>query len=157
MASWSANSGVGTTLGRAVENCRRDLIIPRSSAAEHVHFFMLGGGPKSGRIEVLAMVAGLLAVMTVLIIGFSEGGVGFFRSSTEIERSYGLVALLFSLWGGRPIFGLRFLHAGFAISAPVPMRELMSGPSHRFLARGSAKPRFASDIARANTLLPSAK
>lgn len=68
-------------------------------------------GSRARLVEVFGLVAGLLALMTVLLIGF--GPVAWvFSKSTNLVAVMGGLHLGF--WLISTIFGLRFLHAGFS-------------------------------------------
>jgi hypothetical protein len=61
-------------------------------------------------VEVLGLVAGLLALMAVLLVGFGPVAWVFSQST----RSIGVMgALHLGFWLVSAVFGLRFLHAGF--------------------------------------------
>lgn len=61
--------------------------------------------------EVFGLVAGLLALMTILLIGFAPVA-WVFSQSTQSTTIMG--ALHFAFWAVAAIFGLRFLSAGFS-------------------------------------------
>ncbi|MBL6766353.1 MAG: hypothetical protein ISQ14_15475 [Verrucomicrobiae bacterium] len=72
-------------------------------------FTCLAGGRASFR-QVLGLVAGLIAIMTLLLIGFAPVA-WVFSQSTESVATMGVLHLLF--WGVAMVFAVRFFRSGF--------------------------------------------
>ena len=70
-------------------------------------------GSQARLAEIIGLVFGSLLLMTLLLIGFAPIA-WLFSQSTNSENWMGTLHLIF--WGIATIFGLRFLHAGFAHS-----------------------------------------
>ena len=69
------------------------------------------GGAQARLVEITGLVAGLVAMMSVLLVGFAPVA-WVFSQSTESLPAMGALHLVFGLVAG--FFGLRFLRAGFA-------------------------------------------
>jgi hypothetical protein len=76
-----------------------------------LYIFACLGGSQARLGDVAGLLAGLLALMTVLLIGFAPVA-WVFSQSTQSVSSMGALHLLF--WIIATCFGLRFLRAGFA-------------------------------------------
>src|SRR3989442_781248 len=76
-----------------------------------LYIFSCLSGSQARLIEVFGLVAGLLLLMTVLLIGFAPVA-WVFSQSTESLPAMGALHLFF--WFIATYFGLRFLCAGFA-------------------------------------------
>jgi hypothetical protein len=75
-----------------------------------LYIFSCLGGSQARLVEVFGLVAGLLALMTVLLIGFAPVA-WVFSQSTKSVFAMGILHIAF--WLVATIFGLRFLLAGF--------------------------------------------
>jgi hypothetical protein len=75
-----------------------------------LYIFGCLSGSKARLTEIFGMVAGLLMLMTILLIGFAPVA-WLFSQSTQSLAWMGFLHLLF--WGISTAFGLRFLQAGF--------------------------------------------
>ena len=71
------------------------------------------GGSQARLVEVSGLLAGLLMLMTILLIGFAPVA-WIFSQSTESLAWMGTLHLIF--WFIATCFGLRFLEAGFSHS-----------------------------------------
>jgi hypothetical protein len=78
-----------------------------------LYIFSCLSGSQARLAEIFGLVAGLLMLMTILLIGFAPVA-WLFSQSSESLVWMGALHLLF--WGIATIFGLRFLVAGFAQS-----------------------------------------
>jgi len=78
-----------------------------------LYIFTCLSGSQARLVEIAGLVAGLLLLMTVLLIGFAPVA-WLFSQSTESINWMGTLHLVF--WGIATIFGLRFLEAGFSHS-----------------------------------------
>ncbi len=75
-----------------------------------LYIFAALGGSRAGIADVLGLLAGLLALTTILLIGFAPVAWVFSESTDSVAMMGGLhLASWFVAVG----FGLRFLHAGF--------------------------------------------
>jgi hypothetical protein len=75
-----------------------------------LYIFAALGGSKAGLADVLGLLAGLLALSSIMLIGFAPVA-WIFSESTESLAMMG--ALHFGFWFISVYFGLRFLNAGF--------------------------------------------
>jgi hypothetical protein len=80
-----------------------------------LYIFTCLSGSQSRLAEVVGLVAGLLMLMTILLIGFAPVA-WLFSQSTESIVWMGVLHLVF--WGIATLFGLRFIEAGFARARP---------------------------------------
>jgi hypothetical protein len=78
-----------------------------------LYIFTCLGGSQARLIEVFGLLAGLLMLMTILLIGFAPVA-WIFSQSTESLAWMGTLHLIF--WFIATCFGLRFLEAGFSHS-----------------------------------------
>lgn len=78
-----------------------------------LYIFTCLSGSQSRLVEVCGLLAGLLMLMTILLIGFAPVA-WIFSESTESLKWMGALHLVF--WFIATIFGLRFLEAGFSHS-----------------------------------------
>jgi hypothetical protein len=76
-----------------------------------LYIFSCLSGSKARLVEVVGLIAGLLALMTVLLVGFAPVA-WVFSQSTDSLPAMGALHLAF--WVVATYFGLRFLCAGFA-------------------------------------------
>jgi hypothetical protein len=80
-----------------------------------LYIFACLSGSQARLAEICGLVAGLLMLMTILLIGFAPVA-WLFSQSTESTGWMGALHLLF--WLIATLFGLRFLQNGFAHSQP---------------------------------------
>ena len=78
-----------------------------------LYIFACLSGSRARLAEVVGLVAGLLMLMTILLIGFAPIA-WLFSQSTQSEAWMGTLHLLF--WTIATLFGLRFLRTGFSHS-----------------------------------------
>ncbi len=78
-----------------------------------LYIFTCLSGSQARLVEVCGLLAGLLMLMTILLIGFAPVA-WIFSQSTESLAWMGTLHLVF--WFIATIFGLRFLEAGFSQS-----------------------------------------
>ncbi|MEY4386288.1 MAG: hypothetical protein RLY20_1571 [Verrucomicrobiota bacterium] len=76
-----------------------------------LYIFACLSGSRARLVEMAGLLAGLLLLMTLLLIGFAPVA-WLFSASTNSLGWMGFLHLLF--WGIATIFGMRFLSAGFA-------------------------------------------
>ena len=87
------------------------LILSALICLPSLYIFSCLSGAQARLVEVVGLIAGLLALMTVLLIGFAPVA-WVFSQSTDSLPAMGAVHLIF--WSIATYFGLRFLCAGFA-------------------------------------------
>jgi hypothetical protein len=78
-----------------------------------LYIFACLSGSQARLVEIFGLVAGLLMLMTLLLIGFAPVA-WLFSQSTESVNWMGALHLLF--WGIATLFGLRFIETGFSQS-----------------------------------------
>lgn len=101
----------GTQLWAAPVKIAAGLIISAVICLPSLYIFSCLSGTQARLIEVVGMIAGLLALMTVLLIGFAPVA-WVFSQSTESLAAMGALHLTF--WCIATYFGIRFLSEGFA-------------------------------------------
>lgn len=89
------------------------LLITALICLPSLYIFACLSGSQARLVEIFGMVAGLLMLMTILLIGFAPVA-WLFSQSTESLAWMGFLHLLF--WFIATAFGVRFLHAAFAHS-----------------------------------------
>lgn len=86
------------------------LLISTLICLPSLYIFTSLSGAQARLVEILGLVAGLLMLMTILLIGFAPVA-WLFSQSTNHLAWMGFLHLLF--WGIATAFGLRFLQTGF--------------------------------------------
>lgn len=102
---------MGTQLWAAPVKIAAGLVISAVICLPSLYIFSCLSGTQARLIEVIGMIAGLLALMTVLLIGFAPVA-WVFSQSTESLAAMGALHLTF--WCIATYFGIRFLSEGFA-------------------------------------------
>ena len=102
---------MGTQLWAAPVKIASGLVISAVICLPSLYIFSCLSGTQARLIEVIGMIAGLLALMTVLLVGFAPVA-WVFSQSTESLAAMGALHLTF--WCIATYFGIRFLSAGFA-------------------------------------------
>ena len=87
------------------------LLIASVICLPSLYIFACLSGSRARLSEMAGLLAGLLLLMTLLLIGFAPVA-WLFSESTKSPGWMGFLHLLF--WGIATIFGMRFLSAGFA-------------------------------------------
>ncbi len=100
----------GTQLWAAPVKVAAGLLVSALICLPSRYIFSCLGGAQARLGEVFGLVAGLLALMTVLLLGFAPVA-WVFSQSTESVAAMGALHLVF--WLVATIFGLRFLNTGF--------------------------------------------
>jgi hypothetical protein len=103
----------GTQLWIAPAKIAAGLLISALICLPSLYIFTCLSGSQARLIEVCGLLAGLLMLMTILLIGFAPVA-WIFSQSTESVAWMGTLHLIF--WFIATIFGLRFLEAGFSHS-----------------------------------------
>ena len=99
-----------TQLWAAPVKIAAGLVISALICLPSLYIFSCLSGSQARLIEVCGLIAGLLALMTVLLIGFAPVA-WVFSQSTDSLPAMGALHLIF--WFIATYFGLRFLRAGF--------------------------------------------
>ena len=102
---------MGTQLWAAPVKIAAGLVVSAVICLPSLYIFSCLSGTQARLIEVIGMIAGLLALMTVLLIGFAPVA-WVFSQSTESLAAMGALHLTF--WCIATYFGIRFLSEGFA-------------------------------------------
>ena len=100
----------GSQLWAAPTKIALGLLISGLMCLPSLYIFSCLGGSQARLVEVFGLVAGLLALLTILLIGFAPVAWVFSRS-TASETVMGGLHLAF--WAVAVFFGVRFLGAGF--------------------------------------------
>jgi hypothetical protein len=103
----------GTQLWAAPVKIAAGLMISALICLPSLYIFTCLGGSQARLVEVFGLLAGLLMLMTILLIGFSPVA-WIFSQSTESLAWMGTLHLIF--WFIATCFGLRFLETGFSHS-----------------------------------------
>jgi hypothetical protein len=103
----------GTQLWAAPVKIAGGLMISALICLPSLYIFTCLSGSQARLVEVCGLLAGLLMLMTILLIGFAPVA-WIFSQSTESLPWMGALHLVF--WFIATIFGLRFLEAGFSHS-----------------------------------------
>ena len=103
----------GVQLWAAPTKIAAGLMISGLICLPSLYIFTCLSGSQARPIEVCGLLAGLLMLMTILLIGFAPVA-WIFSQSTESLAWMGALHLVF--WFIATIFGLRFLEAGFSHS-----------------------------------------
>jgi hypothetical protein len=101
----------GVQLWAAPAKIAAGLFISALICLPSLYVFSCLSGSRARVVEVFGLVAGLLTLMTVLLISFAPVA-WIFSQSTESVAAMGALHLVF--WLVSTYFGLRFLSAGFA-------------------------------------------
>jgi hypothetical protein len=103
----------GTQLWAAPVKIAGGLMVSAMICLPSLYIFTCLSGSQARLVEVSGLLAGLLMLMTILLIGFAPVA-WIFSQSTESLAWMGTLHLAF--WFIATIFGLRFLEAGFSQS-----------------------------------------
>ena len=101
----------GAQLWAAPVKIAAGLVMSACICLPSLYIFSCLSGSQARLMEVVGLIAGLLALMTVLLIGFAPVA-WIFSQSTDSLAAMGALHLAF--WFIATYFGLRFLCAGFA-------------------------------------------
>ena len=102
---------MGIQLWAAPVKIAAGLVISAVICLPSLYIFSCLSGTQARLIEVVGMIVGLLALMTVLLIGFAPVA-WVFSQSTDSLPAMGALHLTF--WCIATYFGIRFLSEGFA-------------------------------------------
>jgi hypothetical protein len=101
----------GTQLWASPAKIAAGLVVSAFICLPSLYIFSCLSGSHARLVEVIGLIAGLLALMTVLLIGFAPVA-WVFSQSTDSLAAMGALHLIF--WVIATYFGLRFLCVGFA-------------------------------------------
>lgn len=101
----------GTQLWAAPVKIAGGLMISAAICLPSLYIFTCLSGSRARLVEVCGLLAGLLMLMTVLLIGFAPVA-WIFSQSTESAVWMGLLHFVF--WFVATLFGVRFLKQGFS-------------------------------------------
>lgn len=104
---------MGTQLWAAPVKIAGGLLVSALICLPSLYIFTCLSGSQARLSEIFGLVAGLLMLMTILLIGFAPVA-WLFSQSTESLVWMGVLHLLF--WFIATMFGLKFLDAGFSHS-----------------------------------------
>src|SRR5881296_1676741 len=104
---------MGTQLWAAPVKVACGLLISAVICLPSLYIFTCLSGSQARLVEICGLVAGMLMLMTILLIGFAPVA-GLFSQSTESVVWMGVLHLVF--WLIATFFGLRFLETGFSHS-----------------------------------------
>ena len=104
----------GTQLWAAPVKIAAGLMISAAICLPSLYIFTCLSGSQARLAEVCGLLAGLLMLMTILLVGFAPV-VWIFSQSTESLAWMGALHLVF--WFVATLFGVRFLKAGFSHSS----------------------------------------
>jgi hypothetical protein len=110
----------GTQLWAAPVKIAAGLMISALICLPSLYIFTCLGGSQARLVEVFGLLAGLLMLMTILLIGFAPVA-WIFSQSTESLAWMGALHLIF--WFIATCFGLRFLETGFSHSNARSLAE----------------------------------
>lgn len=100
----------GSQLWAAPVKITAGLLISAVICLPSLYIFSCLSGAQARLVEVFGLVAGLLALMTVLLIGFAPVAWVFSQSTRSIVV---MGSLHLAFWVVATFFGLRFLHTSF--------------------------------------------
>jgi hypothetical protein len=100
----------GTQLWAAPVKVAAGLFVSALICLPSLYIFACLSGSQARLVEVVGLVAGLLMLMTVLLIGFAPVAWVFSQST---DSSVAMGALHLAFWVISSYFGIRFLNAGF--------------------------------------------
>jgi hypothetical protein len=101
----------GTQLWAAPAKIAAGLMVSALICLPSLYIFTCLSGSRARLVEVFGLLAGLLMLMTILLIGFAPV-VWIFSQSTESLVWMGTLHLIF--WFVATLFGVRFMKAGFS-------------------------------------------
>ncbi len=104
----------GSQLWAAPLKIAAGLMISAAICLPSLYIFTCLSGSQARLVEICGLLAGLLMLMTILLVGFAPV-VWIFSQSTESLAWMGVLHLIF--WFVATLFGVRFLKAGFSHSS----------------------------------------
>ena len=144
----------GTQWWAAPVKITAGLLVSTLICLPSLYIFACLSGSQARLVEIFGLVAGLLTLMTILLIGFAPVA-WLFSQSTNSLPWMGFLHLLF--WAISTIFGLRFLSAAFAQSNARSAAGLNTWIIIFMLVALQMSTALRPIIGRADTLLPEQK
>jgi hypothetical protein len=145
---------MGTQLWAAPIKIAGGLLITAMICLPSLYIFSCLSGSEASLAEICGFGAGLLMVMTILLIGFAPVA-WLFSQSTESLAWMGAFHLFF--WFVATIFGLRFLEAGFAHSKARSRVGLFTWMIIFLLVAMQMTTALRPILGKADTFLPASK
>jgi hypothetical protein len=145
---------MGTQLWAAPVKIACGLVISALICLPSLYIFTCLSGSQARLSEICGLVAGLLMLMTILLVGFAPVA-WLFSQSTESVTWMGALHLVF--WSIATIFGLRFLQAGFSHSNPRSTAGLNTWVIIFLLVAVQMTTALRPIVGKADTLLPTEK
>jgi hypothetical protein len=130
------------------------LLISALICLPSLYIFACLSGSRARLAEMFGLVAGLLMLMTILLIGFAPVA-WLFSQSTDSLPWMGALHLIF--WFIATIFGLRFLQAGFSHSQARSNAGLATWMVVFVLVAVQMTTALRPIVGKANTFLPTQK
>jgi hypothetical protein len=144
----------GVQLWAAPSKIAIGLMISALICLPSLYIFTCLSGSQARLIEICGLLAGLLMLMTILLIGFAPVA-WIFSQSTESLAWMGLLHLAF--WLIATVFGLRFLEAGFSHSSARSHAGLYTWIVIFLLVAIQMTTALRPILGKADTLLPTQK
>lgn len=144
----------GTQLWAAPIKIVTGLMISALICLPSLYIFTCLSGSQARFMEMFGLLAGLLTLMTVLLIGFAPVA-WIFSESTESTAWMGTLHLLF--WCISTMFGLRFLHTGFALSHAKSKAGISTWTIVFILVAFQMTTALRPIVGKADTFLPTEK
>ena len=104
----------GTQLWAAPMKIAGGLLVSAAICLPSLYIFSCLSGSRASLVEVCGLLAGLLMLMTILLVGFAPVA-WIFSSSTESLPGMGTLHLIFGFIA--VLFGINFMKSGFALSS----------------------------------------
>jgi hypothetical protein len=145
---------MGTQLWAAPVKIAGGLLVTAVICLPSLYIFSCVGGSRAGLKELCGLVAGLLLLMSVLLIGFAPVA-WLFSQSTESFVWMGVLHLAF--WFIATCFGLRFLGQGFSHSQARSKTGLYTWIVLFVLVAIQMTTALRPIVGRADTFLPTEK
>lgn len=145
---------MGTQLWVAPVKVAGGLLVSALICLPSLYIFTCLSGSQARLSEICGLVAGLLMLMTILLVGFAPVA-WLFSQSTESVIWMGALHLVF--WGIATIFGLRFLRAGFSHSKARSTAGLNTWVVIFLLVAVQMTTALRPIVGKAETLLPTEK
>jgi hypothetical protein len=145
---------MGPQLWAAPVKIAAGLMISALICLPSLYIFTCLSGSQARLAEMCGLLAGLLMLMSILLVGFAPVA-WLFSQSTQSVAWMGTLHLLF--WLISTLFGLRFLHAGFSHSQARSRAGLYTWIAIFVLVALQMTTALRPLVGRADTLLPTEK
>ena len=145
---------MGAQLWAAPVKIAAGLLISAVICLPSLYIFSCLSGSRARLVELCGLLAGLLLILTLLLVGFAPVA-WLFSQSTASVAWMGALHLLF--WFVASCFGLRFLHHGFSHSEARSMAGLSTWIIIFMLVMLQMTTALRPLVGTADTLLPTEK